>query len=411
MLFENSVSPEARPAYRKDAISGLVGGLYLGCVFPFIAFVARDRLHASVALLSVISAAPFVGNVFAIFWARAMCGRPKMPFALRSWLLARTCILCTAFTTTPLTFAAAIFGAQFIGTISGPAYAAMMKAIYPDDQRGRIMAYCRVGLAFATVAATFAAGEVLHKWHNSYRVIFPVGAAFGIAAALVFSRIKIPRDGEDDQSQASPLPVFLRDTLGLLRENRAYRWFAMSVFTYGIGNLLLAPIYPIYQVDVLHISATQIAILSNLSQGVWMISFLYWGPYVDRHTPLKGALINIFLTGIIPLTYIFARDAWSLWPAFVVAGVINAGIEMSYFNSILHLAEPDRIAQYQGLHSFLLGVRGSIAPFIGAAMKDAGMELWAIFTVALVLMVVGGVMQAVGLARRRVGRPAEVVQD
>jgi len=395
LVFANYVPAGARPAFRKDSLAALFSGLYLGAVFPFVGFLARDRLHAGVTLMSLMAAAPFVGNIFAIFWARAMTGKRKMPFAVYSWTLARSLFVLILFVRTPVSFALTIFAAQFIATISSPAYAAIMKTIYPDDQRGTIMAYARFGMAFAAIAATFAVGPILHRWADSYRIVIPVGGLLGIIAALVFSRIRVPEDDLNDQPAS--LPVFLRDTLGILRENRRYRWFALSVFTYGIGNLIILPLYPIYQVDVLHINATQVAVLSNLSQVVWMLSYLYWGPYVDRHTPMKGAFVNIMLTTAIPLTYIFAHNVWALWPAFVVSGIINAGIEMSYFNGILYLAEPDRIAQYQGLHSFLLGVRGTIAPFIGAAMKGAGMDMRVIFLVGLLVIVLGGAMQGVGM--------------
>ena len=404
LLLPNSLSKEVREAFRKDALSCLIGGLYSGAIFPFVGFIARDRLHASAGVIGLMSAAPFVGSMLALFWAKAMCGKRKMPFTAYTWAVARFFFVLMVFARTPLIFALMFAVTQIGASLVSPPYAVIMKLIYPDDRRGRLMSYCRVGGASGAVLATFAVGPMLQKWGDSYRVIIPLAGVVGIISTLIFSTIKVP---EDDNEPTPPLHTFLKETLGLLRTDRAFSWFCASVFVYGIGNLLLTPIFPIYQVDVLHIKATELAILMNMSQIVWMFSYMYWGPYVDRRTPLKGVLVNILLTTLVPLNYMFAHSAWALAPAFVVSGIVSAGTELAYFNSILYLSEPERTTQYQGLFAFLLGVRGTIAPFLAAAMKDSGVSFQTIFLISLGLMIAGACMQAAGLNGRRGSRAVQ----
>ena len=402
MFFEKAIPKEARNAYKRDAWSGLLGGLYMGAIFPFVGFIARDKLHASVTLISLMAAAPFLGSMFALFYAHAMEGRRKLPYVVWSTLVARALFFCMLFAATPLAFALIVSGVQIIASVSGPAYAAVLKEIYPDEHRGRIMAYTRVGLAFTTFVSTLLVGKILPA--IGYRYIFPLAALIGIAAILAFGTIKtapVDPDPDDDKISIGP---FLKNTLAIFREDRRYTWFSLSIFMVGFGNLLASPLYPIFQVDRLHISAGQVAMLSNIASVVWMFSYFYWGKYVDIECPLKATVINILLICLIPINYFLARNVWMLIPAAVISGTVTSGLELSYFNGILFFAKEGRESHYQALHSFMLGIRGTIAPFCGAAMislfRGGGIDVKYVFLISAGIMLLGGVFQLFGVKHR-----------
>jgi MFS family permease len=414
MLPSRKVPREAREAYRLDRQASYFAGIYMGAIFPFVAVIARDQLRADAFILSLMTAAPFLGNLLALFWARAMEGKPKLPFMFWSQTVARSLFLFALFATTPLTFALIVCAAQLVATISSPAYAAVIQEIYPEDQRGRIMSYTRAALLTACVLATFAVGPLLE--YVSYRWVFPVAGLFGIVSAWIFSQVPTrpvappskPEGGAATGSRAlravfSETFAFLGDTLRILKEDRAFRWFALSVFTYGFGNLMLAPVMPIVQVDQLHVSTASIALLANLSQLVAAVAYFFWGRYIDRRSPVRAVVVNILLNLFIPLCYFYATSIWHLVPAFVLSGITMAGIDLSYFNSVLSFAGGQNVTRYQALQSFLLGVRGTIAPFVGGAMlgtfRVQGWDLRLIFLVGLAFLVAGFVMQLVGLRR------------
>jgi MFS family permease len=399
----------ARRAYRLDRLASLLAGLYMGSIFPFVGVIARGQLHASADVLALITAAPFIGNLLALFWAQAMEGRPKLPFVKWSQLAARAVFLLAPFAVTPLRFALVVSAAQILGSIASPAYAAVIKEVYPDDQRGRILSYTRAMLFTAMVGTTFLAGPLLKR--VSYQYVFPVTCLFGIAAAIVFGLIPVPSEQETAAERAPRRPLsealrttaeFLVSTLKILQTDRGYRWFALSVFTYGFGNLMIAPAIPIIQVDRLHISTKNIALLANLAQMTAAGAYFYWGRYVDRHSPLKAVVVNILLNALIPLFYLTAGNKWMLVPAFLLAGITQAGIDLSYFNSILSFATEANASRYQALHSFLLGIRGVIAPLIGGFMVEVlGKDgLNRLFMLALTFILAGCWMQLMGIVRR-----------
>lgn len=394
---------EARDAYRKDALAGMLVGFYTGAVFPFVGFIARDKLHASVGLISLMTAAPFIGNMFALLYANAMEGRKKQPFVVWSGGIARAMFLLMIFATTPLRFALTVSLIQLIATVASPAYAPVMKEIYPDDQRGRIMGYIRVGMALMMFVSTLLVGPLLRD--DNFRYIFPIAGLIGVGSSIVFGTIRTaPVDRSDPANSKQPTWEFLKSTVLILRDDVNYRWFAMSVFIFGFGNLIVAPLYPVFQVDQLHIKATEVAILSNVTTVVWMLSYLYWGKYVDVQSPLKAVAINVLLVSFVPFIYFWSHNVWMLLPAAVITGITAGGAELSYFNSILTLAEDGKESQYQALHSFWLGVRGTTAPFLGAALvslfKANGLSIRYVFLVSMAVMLAGFATQVVGVRER-----------
>jgi hypothetical protein len=52
----------------------------------------------------------------------------------------------------------------------------------------------------------------------------------------------------------------------------------------------------------------------------------------------------------------------------VITGVVVASGELTGFTNIVHLAPKGRIGEYAAANAFLLGVRGTIAPFAAAAL-------------------------------------------
>ncbi len=395
MLFAKSIVPEARRAYKLDAYAAILAGLFNGAIFPFVGFIARNYLKADVHLISLFVAAPYLGNIFSLFGAGAISNRNNMPWVIFSWILARGLFLFIVFAKTPITFAIIVSLSQFIATLSSPSYAAIMKSIYPDSQRGTIMGYCRIFLAFATIISTFTAGAIIHEWVSSYKIVMSLAAILGIISAIIFSRI--PLTSMQDFKNSESMPSFILNTFKILKNNVRYRWFCISLIFYGVGGLILAPVIPIFQVDHLHITATQVSILSNVTQITWMISFFYWGPYVDRFSPLRAVFMNFLATTLVPANYLIAFflpvNAWFLLPAFVFSGFIGAGVELSFFNTVFQISDPDQVAQYQGLTNFIMGIRGIFSPFIGATMLALGMEIWLIFAVSLFLLGISSVIQ------------------
>lgn len=384
----------------------MLSGVYSGCIFagPYYLMVAA-RLGASDLLISGMIAAPFLGSMCAMFLANTMEGRPKMPFAVYGWTGGRIILLLMALAISPVWYALIIFASQLIASIPSPAYAAIMKDVYPDEHRGRIMGYVRVLSAAVTIVITLIVGKLLDNNIQSFHWIFPVGGLFGIAAALVFGRIITSQPTKSEIVGKKSTSHFLGKSFGLLVHDHGFRWFTISVLAYGLGNLLAAPVYPKFMVNTLKITNFEAGLLSMITSVCWMVAFVYWGRYVDVRSPLKATVINILLAVMVPLNFVVAsycRSPWILIPQAAAAGISNAGIELSYFNSVFRFAGEERLAHYQALFAFMVGVRGCFALFGGVLTEVFLSHHWDlryIFLIAAIVMLSGAWMQAIGMKR------------
>jgi MFS family permease len=393
---------ETLKSWKWDMLGGLCAGVYQGSVWTFVGKVARHDLQATESHMAWIAAAPALGYLFATLWARQMEGKAKMPFVYWTWLIARGLFIATPAVASAGQFTALVCITPFIFSVSTPAYAAVMKDIYPDHQRGRLMSVVRIGTNSMMLIASLVFGRLMDHGLD-FRYSFLVGGIFGALSAVAFSRIRVP---------ASPtgfgVPIaakaFAKDTYDILRRNPGFRWFSFSVFMYGFGNIVSTTLYPMFQVDRLHVSNTEVANLQNVASIMTIVGFFFWGGFLDTRGPLATVMVAMIVVTFMPLCYMAAKDVSLLYVAAALGGVALSGIELGYLNTTLLFAEPGKAAQYQALHSSFFGIRGSIAPFCAVPLfKWLGFR--GAFSIGLTVCVIGVVLQAIAMRdyRREAG--------
>lgn len=353
-------------------------------------------MHATGFEIGVASAAPAVGYLFAILWARQMEGRSKLPFVTVTWVLSRGLFLLTPLivpnTSHTINYISLICLAPILFSVSTPAYTAIMKDIYPDQLRGRLMSYVRVGMATSMLLSARVMGILQEHRGLDFRWMFFIGGVFGVGTALAFSRLRLPP--VLNSGDLPPFRHFLRDTFSILYSNVGYRWFCVSVFLAGFGNLLQMPAQYAIQVDRFHISPTQIATMQNIAGLLSLGSLFFWGWYMDRFGSLPTVLAAVSINCIAPLVYAFAPSLFWLYLAAASMGISQSGIDLGYLNTTLMFAEPGRAAQYQAVHSTLFGLRGTIAPLLTFAIIGLLHRNWPLFfLICLAIMVVGTLFQ------------------
>jgi DHA1 family inner membrane transport protein len=356
-----------------DAVAGLCAGVYQGAIWTFALQLARGSLHATKFQMALATAAPAIGYLFATLWARQMEGRSKLPFVTITWFISRGLFLLTPFVVRGGVgremFVSLIVMTPILFSVSTPAYTAIMKDIYPDRLRGRLMSLVRVGMA----ASMLVTARIMGFWQEhsglDFRWMFFIGGIFGIGTAYAFSRLKLPKV----LSSSTPPPIgrFLSQTFSILVHNKGYRWFTVSVFVSGFGNLVANTYYPIYQVDQFHITPTQIATMQNIAGALSLVSLFFWGGFMDRFGSLTTVLLACLIICCTPLLYAFSPNVTWLYLAGAANGVASSGIDIGYLNTTLMFAESGRAAQYQAVHSTFFGLRGTIAPLLAIPLLDA----------------------------------------
>lgn len=100
----------------------------------------------------------------------------------------------------------------------------------------------------------------------------------------------------------------------------------------------------------------------------------------------------MLLAAFVPLTYVWAGDAWTLLPAFICQGLMQGGFELGITTGVIALAERGRVMEYTALQAATIGVRGMLAPLLGALLLSVGVSETLVLGIATGLVAISWIM-------------------
>ena len=356
----NWAPARVRRNFRIDSFSAVCGGVYIAVLVTFMPIVVR-RLGGSTTDVAIVIAAPFVGHLLSPISAYLLSGFPLVRVVAGTVTLARATFLAGVLVAaTPLMLAMTTVVFFVISVANVGAYTTLMQGIYPDRERAQAMANVRIGAAIAGIASAAVAGTFIDVIPASW--VFAAAALIGLPGAIAFFWVRY------DGSAKAPARRSLPDIARGVWADHKYRRLLLSFTVFGIGNLMNVAVYPILLVDHFNASNSFIGAMTAVSSGTMVVAYIVWGRMIDRGSSIRLTLVNTVVTLLVPIGYIAAADVWLLIPVAIVAGIVNAGGEITFFTNIVQIAPRDRIGEYATAQSLLMGLRGTAAPFIAAAL-------------------------------------------
>ena len=356
----NWAAPRVRQNFRIDLIGAISAGVYLTVLVTFMPVVVR-RMGGSAADVALIIAAPFVGHLLSPIGTYLYSGIAPVRVVAATATLGRLIFLGGVLLATGpnlLAITTVIF--FIISTSNIGAYTTLMQGIYPDTERARAMANVRIGSSIAGIAAAAFAGAFIDVLPAS--VVFMAAALFSLPGAIAFFGIRFDR----------PRVTVARRSVALVARDiwadRRYRRLLLAATVFGVGNLMNVAMYPLLLVDHFQASNSFIGAMTVVTSATSIIAYLVWGRVIDRGSSIRLTLVNCVVTILIPVGFIAATDTWQLIPVAVITGIVNAGGELTFFTNIVQLAPRERIVEYAAAQSFVMGIRGTLAPFIASAL-------------------------------------------
>ncbi len=356
----NWAPARVRRNFRIDTFSAICGGVYISVLITFMPIVVR-RLGGSTIDVAIVIAAPFVGHLLSPISAYLLMGFPQVRVVAGTVTLARATFLAGVLVAaTPLMLAVTTVVTFVISVANISAYTALMHGIYPDRERASAMANVRIGGAIAGIAAAAVAGTFIDVIPAAW--VFAAAALVGLPGAAAFFLVRY--DGSAKVAARRSLATIARDVWA----DHKYRRLLLSFTVFGIGNLINVAVYPILLVDHFKASNSFIGAMSAISSATMIVAYLVWGRMIDRGSSIRLTLLNTVVTLLVPIGYIAAADVWLLIPVAIVAGIVNAGGEITFFTNIVQIAPRDKIGEYATAQSLLMGLRGTAAPFVAAGL-------------------------------------------
>jgi MFS family permease len=367
---------------RFDLAGALAYGVFFSASLAFLPVVLR-RLGASTTQLALYVTLTYVGQLLAPLSLSVLRRIPAMTFATTVWAIGRAVLVVGLFVNDAnwLLVLAGIF--WIAEALPGPAYSQIMQQSYPPAFRGRAMSGVRIGMTVTLLLLMPFAGQMLDRY--GHQLLLGIAALFGVISTLLFAYMR-PIIPSKLPTVGFSLPTLMR----LLRGDGRFRLYLTALVVYGFGAVMPLALYPVIQVSRLQLSYSQVGYLALTQSLFWLIGYLFWGRLLDKRGAAWVLRIGILLAAIIPFTYIWAHDAWVLLPAFIAQGLLQGAFELGVTNISIELAEHDRVLEYTALQTAAIGLRGMVAPFLGAALLQVGLpeHLFLGLCVALILVAV-----------------------
>ncbi len=275
------------------------------------------------------------------------------------WMFGRGTLLLVPFVGNNVSLFMIIIGIFWIcELVPSPGYVRLLERLYPDNVRGRIMSFVRIGMTFAILVMTPVAGWLLDIFDHT--IVIPIVAIFGILASVVFMRLKVD-DAPIQRSQSHTAPS-LREILKEISTNRSFMLFLILNTLFGCGTLIGAPLYAVVQVNRLGLSYTEVGYLGLLQSITWLLGYFFWGSLVDKKGPIFVLLISMFCGALMPLGFMLADSFWWLVPAFIAQGLLLGGFDLGFTNTAMNLANRSQLEAYFAAIHLVGGIRGIIVP-------------------------------------------------
>lgn len=356
----NWAPARVRRNFRIDTFSAICGGVYIAVLVTFMPIVVR-RLGGSTTDVAIVIAAPFVGHLLSPISAYLLSGLPLVRVVAGTVTFARAVFLAgilVAATPLMLAMTTVVFFAISVANIG--AYTALMQGIYPDNERAFAMGNVRVGASIAGIASAALAGSFIGVVPAQW--VFAAAALVALPCAIAFFWIRY--DGPAAPPSRRPAIDIARGVWS----DRRYRKLLLAFTIFGTGNLMNFAVFPILLVDHFDASNAFVGTLAIVQSATQIVAYPVIGRIIDRGSTLRQTLIATLLTLLVPIGYLTAPGTWALLPVAVILGIAVSSGELTAFTNIVHMAPRARITEYAAANAFLLGVRGTAAPFVAAAL-------------------------------------------
>ena len=365
-------------------------GTLAGTTLAFLA-VYSARLGASSLQIGLLSAGPAVVSLlFTLPAGRWLEGKPLIRSAYLSAFAQRAGYLVLVpipwLFIQPQMQVWVIIMITLVMSVAGTLLAISFNALYaevvPAEWRGRVVGWRNALVAVSVTLTTLLSGLLLDRiiFPLNYQIVFLIGACGALLSSYHLRRIRRPNDAEAQTGDpATALPASV---------TRAYWWdwllqigrkksteqtqrkplLRMDLITSPFGLFMAGclifytfqyfsiPIFPLYYVNILHMTDGQISLGGAILHGSMMIGSLF----TNRMSVLLGhrklMLLGMILFGQFTLLLGLARDATLYYVACLFGGAIFAFLNGGLVNRLMERVPADDRPAHMALHNLALNI-------------------------------------------------------
>lgn len=346
-------------------------------IFNLLAVILYKDLHATpFQLAAVIAIKPLV-SLLSLYWSSANKERSR----LVSGIMWARIIAYLPFFFFPFVdnvwffiFSFGLYMMLAVGTV--PAWMEILKLNIPNKSRQKVFSYTQAFGYLGGGLLPFAIGGMLDGYFQAWRWLFPLAASIGLISLFFQRRIILPSGQLDSETQKAP---HFTNVLGqllhpwkvsweLVTKRQDFRLFQIGSMIIGCGLMIIQPVLPVFFVDVLNLSYTELAVALTLCKGIGFgAASPLWANYMQRMDLFRFSSCIAVLGLLFPLCMFLAN--WHiacLYLGYLCYGIMQSGNELIWNMSGPQFAQEKDSSIYTSVNVVAVGLRGCFVPALGS---------------------------------------------
>lgn len=338
------------------------------------AILIRD-LHASFVQIAVYTMCKPLVALFSLYWSIYLQQRPHrlIKSILITGFLSRLPFLFVPFITNPWLFILCTSSYMTLSRGGMPSWMEVLKKNLPSDVRTKTFSWSSSVSYVEGIIIGISFGFLLDIAPMAWKLLFPITAIIGMTSLCVQAKIPESSTQVEARAPASCTDQLLapwKTTYTLLKTRSDFRFFQLGFMCAGAGLMIIAPVIPIFLVQYLHLSFTEIATANTIAKGLgFAIASPFWSQLLHRQGIIFTSAWVFASVAVYPILLIFGIfDISFVYIALLWYGVAQAGSHLSWHLSGAFFAKGEPSQSFSDVNVLAVGVRGAVMPPLGGAL-------------------------------------------
>ena len=260
---------------------------------------------------------------------------------------------------------------------------ALFAAAVPCEYRAHVAGTRNVLLSITFMISSIGSGYLLNRlaFPVGYQVVFGIGFLGAAMSSLHLYLIKPIPDAGLNAPCSNPEPVqspgrtvphsAFFSTIRADIWQTPFRVVLLSLLVFHLTQNLPLPIFPLVQVNVLHLTDNQIGIGSAIFYFIMLVGSTQLRSYVQRIGHQKVTALGILTMALYPIGMALSRNSLHFYVTSAVGGFASALATGAYANYLLeHVPADDRPA-YLAWYNVVLNLSVLIGSLGGPLVANA----------------------------------------
>jgi MFS family permease len=253
----------------------------------------------------------------------------------------------------------------FFANVIGGLWTAWMSDLVDEKQRGRYFAFRNRVINTAQLFCGLGAGALAFRhtittsdW-TFFAMIFSSACLMRLISTMIL------------RAQYEP-PVQNRAETGLspvrIRSAKPFLYFSIATAMMQGSVMLCSPFFNVWSVRDLHFNYFSLAISTSSTVLGSILALPFWGRASDRFGHFRLFLLTGLLIAIVPFPFLFTGNVVLICIINFFTGVVWSGYNLTIFNHMLFLCEPQKAERQISLANAMTGIAVFIFSLIGGAI-------------------------------------------